>query len=297
MPLAIALAAAAGCDVRPSAVEVDREMVDQLQAALKAGAQASDAGDEAVGFKHSGQFVTISGQFLYDGPAPAPQKINDKITKDQSVCAPGDVYSQELLVDSTSGGIQNVVVYLWTDKNRPVPIHDSAKAPSGAAPHLDQKACVFTPHVMAVHVGLEKLPISNSDPVAHNAKIAGNRGATEDSAFPPNSSGSYTLKAEETAPIPVSCAIHPWMNAYLLPRENGYFAVTDKEGKFTIENLPAGDKLMIAVWHESSSDRAGFVRVAADGVKAEKRGFSITLEDGSAPNLSIKLPPSAFSVQ
>ena len=41
------------------------------------------------------------------------------------------------------------------------------------------------------------------------------------------------------------------MVAYMLPRENGYFAVTDAEGRFEIANLPAGEPLEFQVWHES----------------------------------------------
>ena len=43
------------------------------------------------------------------------------------------------------------------------------------------------------------------------------------------------------------------MIGYLLPRKNGYFAMTDADGKFEIANVPAGEPLEFQVWHESGA--------------------------------------------
>jgi hypothetical protein len=48
-------------------------------------------------------------------------------------------------------------------------------------------------------------------------------------------------------PSSVSCNIHPWMNAYLVVRENPYFAISDKDGKIEIKNLPVGEHTFV-VW-------------------------------------------------
>jgi hypothetical protein len=56
---------------------------------------------------------------------------------------------------------------------------------------------------------------------------------------------------EERVPSKVACNIHPWMSGYLVVRENPYFAVSDKDGKLTIKNVPAG-KWTFQFWHEKS---------------------------------------------
>ena len=54
-------------------------------------------------------------------------------------------------------------------------------------------------------------------------------------------------KAE--GPITIKCDFHRWMSAYLWVMDHPFFAVTDREGRFSIPGLPAG-KYTLAAWHE-----------------------------------------------
>jgi hypothetical protein len=54
------------------------------------------------------------------------------------------------------------------------------------------------------------------------------------------------------------------MNSYMLVRDNPYFAVTDKDGNFSIKNIPVGEHTFV-VWHETGY----LVDVTVDG-KATK---------------------------
>ena len=49
--------------------------------------------------------------------------------------------------------------------------------------------------------------------------------------------------------VPFKCDVHGWMNAYVGVLEHPYFAVTDKDGKFSLKTLPAGT-YTIEAWHE-----------------------------------------------
>ena len=49
--------------------------------------------------------------------------------------------------------------------------------------------------------------------------------------------------------IPVRCAMHPWMTAYINVSPTPYYAISDAEGHFRIPNLPPGDYTLAAV-HE-----------------------------------------------
>jgi hypothetical protein len=67
------------------------------------------------------------------------------------------------------------------------------------------------------------------------------------------------------------------MNAYLLIREDPYSAVTDKDGKFTIKNLPAGEHTF-KVWHQN-----GFLtNVTVDGKAAmwARGAVKVTIKAG-----------------
>ena len=62
------------------------------------------------------------------------------------------------------------------------------------------------------------------------------------------------------------------MSAYLLPRKNGYFAVTAADGSFEIPNVPAGEKLEFQVWHESAAGAGGGLVVTTPEAKDARSG-------------------------
>jgi hypothetical protein len=47
--------------------------------------------------------------------------------------------------------------------------------------------------------------------------------------------------------IPIKCNQHPWMQMYLSVLSSPYFAVTGKDGKFTLAGLPPGTYTIAAV--------------------------------------------------
>ena len=66
----------------------------------------------------------------------------------------------------------------------------------------------------------------------------------------------------DSAPLVGTCGVHPWMSCYIWVVDNPYFAITDRDGNYTMKNVPAG-KCRIAVWHEV----LGYQNV--DGFKGE----------------------------
>src|SRR5205814_6500635 len=48
------------------------------------------------------------------------------------------------------------------------------------------------------------------------------------------------------------CDVHPWMFAWVTVVDHPYFAITDKEGKFTIKNVPAG-KYTVTALHRKAA--------------------------------------------
>jgi hypothetical protein len=303
---AVALTVVAGCDTRTTPQQApDLAVADALRARLVVAEEGEDAAAKVIEFKHDGGYATIKGRFKLAGAPPARPSINDKILKDQAVCAPAgkQVLSERLIVDEASGGISNVVVYLMTEKNRPIPVHESAAKPREGAPAtLDNKACLFVPHVLAVHRGIGSLKITNSDSVAHNANISAAAGAAFNTLINQADATTYALTAEEPVPVPVTCTVHTWMKGYVMPRDNGYFAVTDAQGRFEIPNLPAGDKVTLAVWHEATGNRGagGYLKdfkASDEKIKAAKQGFTVVLEKDMPLDVEFEVAASAFPAQ
>ncbi|MEX2187035.1 MAG: hypothetical protein WD875_09590 [Pirellulales bacterium] len=279
----------------------DPSEVEALSKLFAAGEQNTGKTPVAATFQHTGGFQTITGRIRYDGTPPARPSMLSSITKDREICVPGgaDILSEKLIVNGQNNGIANVVLYLKTEKGRVVPIHESAQSPAGTTPTIDNKACEFVPHVAVVHVGLGSVALKNLDPVAHNMNIQSRTNRAANFTLPPNSSSTFELTAEEPMPFPVSCTIHPWMKGYVHVRGNGYFAVTDEDGKFKIENLPTGDNLTIQVWHEAAGrSDGGFVNsmtIGGDAANAIKGGFTVTLDKDAAPaELDIAVPPASL---
>ena len=84
------------------------------------------------------------------------------------------------------------------------------------------------------------------------------------------------------------------MKGYMIPRENGYFAVTDENGAFEIPNLPAGTEVEIQIWHESISN---FSTLQSDaGLKVARNGrFKVTLPENGEVSSSFVVPAAALS--
>ena len=75
----------------------------------------------------------------------------------------------------------------------------------------------------------------------------------------------FGLTKPEIIPIKISCSIHTWMQGVVLVQDHPYMAVTDKDGRFELKNLPAG-KLTIKVWQE----KIGYVQSVNVDNKATK---------------------------
>jgi plastocyanin len=112
---------------------------------------------------------------------------------------------------------------------------------------MDQKNLIFIPHVLPILVGT-MVDFHNSDTIPHNVyspdEVAGkmNLGTWrkgEKRAYVFNKLGSAAIL----------CHVHPEMEAYIVILQNPHFAVTKKNGKFFIENVPAG-QYHLKVWHK-----------------------------------------------
>lgn len=167
------------------------------------------------------------------------------------------------------GGLGDVVVYIkdgLTGKTFEVP----------ATPvEVDQKACEYLPYVATVQTG-QKIMVKNSDAFMHNVNVQftdpGNKPANPNQAQMAGSKPFQYSFAKPEVFLKFKCDVHPWMFSYLTVVDHPFHAVTDKDGKFTIKNVPAGKYTVEAVHrktHPGGKGVAQEVTVAADGAKAD----------------------------
>ena len=237
------------------------------------GASAPSAGG-------SGTFV---GRAVFDGTRPAPGVIYKKgaADKDPSVCsASGDIPKEDLVV-SESNGIANVFVFL--DK---APAGFKAVAPTEPV-LFDQQNCRFTTHALFAQVG-QTVRLMNDDDVLHNTRCSGVRnGSLNNTVGKKDRTGiALVYKRAEREPFPVKCDLHSWMSAYHLVLEHPFAAVSDAEGNFKIENLPAGT-YQFKVWHERGDG-------GKPGLLESK--YKVVIKGGDNPAVEIKADAKKFGL-
>ncbi|WP_373651187.1 MULTISPECIES: hypothetical protein [unclassified Schlesneria] len=203
----------------------------------------------------SAQWGTVKGQVLLDGEPPAKtQKVlvvkGDAQAKDAAVCAAQDVPNESLVVNPTSKGIANVVVYL---QKKPAKIAPSVAKSEKSQVTFDQAGCRFLPHVLLVRTDQTVLVLSD-DEAAHNTHTYPIKNRQDNFVVAPKDRTGVSVKpltVAERLPVKVKCDIHPWMEAYWVIVDHPYAAITDENGEFTITDLPVGSHEFI-VWQETA---------------------------------------------
>lgn len=115
-------------------------------------------------------------------------------------------------------------------------------SPSGSRPSMASENMRFTPEVLPVLAGTSVV-FPNNDDMIHNAFSI-----SEAKKF---DFGRYGYGEENSALfdkpglVSVYCKIHPKMAGYILVLSNPYFTVTDKEGNYSLEGVPAGNYTLV----------------------------------------------------
>jgi hypothetical protein len=234
------------------------------------------------------EYATIKGRVTYDGEPPDPGKITSREDfqkhDDKAKCeeAPEDLVGQAWKV-SADKGVADVVIWVKPPEGKYFPIPPNDKKTWKEKPELDQPHCAFHPHVQVLYpedaeghkTGQKFTVVNNSKNLNHNTKWSGG---------PKNSAGNQNIPPGKTipiefhpdrAPVEFQCDFHKWMNAYAWVFDHPYAAVTDKDGKYEIKNVPAGVKLQIIAWHEGANSGAatldqGFVLPEGKGSRNGK---------------------------
>jgi hypothetical protein len=274
----ILVAVGSGCsDSRVRQPVVDGGAVERLRTELVSSTTAADGG-EAEGATGTG-WGTLKGRFVFAG-TPADAKALS-VDKDTEVCSKdgGKLLDRSLLVDPSTKGLANVVVFV----RRSSRVRESA--PADAPLVFDQKQCEFITPVFAARVGQE-IDVHNSDPVGHNTNISG----TSFNQLIPAGNGTLFKPAAETAmPTAVTCNIHPWMKAYIVFRKDGYVGVSAADG-------PAGEMLEFQVWHERSTGPNQALGLAQPDLNWTPKGrFQVKIEADEVKDIgTLEVPAAAL---
>jgi carboxypeptidase family protein len=165
----------------------------------------------------------------------------------------GKAVDESLLV-SPKGDLADVFVYIKRG------LEDKKFEAPSTPVVIDQSGCWFHPRVLGVQTN-QPLKIINSDPVTHNIHPMAEINREWNHSQGPGDAPLNRKFVKPEIMIPVKCNIHSWMHAYIGVVDNPYFAVSDKDGSFEINNLPPGT-YTIAFWQERLGNQEQEITVA-----------------------------------
>jgi plastocyanin len=215
----------------------------------------------------SAAFAEIKGKVTLDGKAPEMKEIDMSAVKE---CAAqhADPVTEQTVVADDKGNLANVIVAIKKAEGQEL----AGEAPSEPAV-LDQKGCMYEPHVVAMMAGQEMV-IKNDDPFLHNVHALSTVNPPFNFGQPTKDQegkklGADAPKAEEY--FRVKCDVHPWMSAYIGVFEHPFFAVTKEDGTFEIDTKGLADgEYTLTFWHEKfASETPAEAKVTVKDGKAE----------------------------
>jgi plastocyanin len=223
----------------------------------------------------------VKVRFEYGGAAPAQPVL--KPDKDTEFCGKTELLDESLIVNPENKGIQNVVVYVYTGRGGS---KVDEVAPKNKKHTLANDKCRFEPHIVIAQTG-DTLVVTNPDEVGHNANLQFLSNTPQNFLIPAGQQKEVPLELPEPTLIPVDCNIHPWMKAKVLVLEHPYAAVSDKNGDLLIKGVPAGEKLIFRVYHETGK----FAGVEVQGEEISRRNtFEVEVKAGQNDLGTVVMP-------
>lgn len=183
---------------------------------------------------------TLKGHVKYDGKPPKKKTLRMDADPVCGAAHTDRVYNENFKM-AEDGSMEEALIYIKD-------VSYSEGVPSEPT-ILDQKGCVYVPHVFGMIAG-QQLLIKNSDATLHNIHSLPKINKEFNFAMPKVvKEKKSTFSKSEPDPFYIKCDVHPWMKTWVLVSDHPYFAVTDAKGNFSIDGIPAGTYEVVC-WQE-----------------------------------------------
>jgi len=200
----------------------------------------------------------ITGRIAFEGTPPMPKDLPATPEQQKGCCPDGSAVplgDPTLQIDA-KGGLANAVIT--------IDVAGAKVEPSKEPLVIDQKRCVFEPHVAVLHAG-STVQFMNSDSVTHNVRASSLKNDSFNWVMVPGGKESVVFAKPDR--VMIGCDYHPWMSMIVFVTETPHYAVSAKDGTFSIPGLKAGT-YKAKVWHEKLGRQEIEVVVKDDGSSA-----------------------------
>ena len=212
----------------------------------------------AIGLFSAGQIACgtdIVGVITLKGTPPAEKEITPLMENPDCAKMHPTAPTTHFYVVGAKGELADVIVSLKG-------VTGKSTGASAAPAVLDQKGCLYTQQIIAIQTG-QKITVKNSDNCVHNVDSI----PTVDGNVPHNdvqmiggADLTYTYAKPEMF-LKFQCDIHKWMFAWVSVFDSPYYAISDKDGKLVIKNVPPG-KYTVEANHRKLGAQTQDVEVA-----------------------------------
>jgi hypothetical protein len=243
---------------------------------LLAATSLSAADTKTPAAQHASGWGTVRGVVQVEGELPVLPLLAQKgrtiyyrgslldaangIPRKPAGLFPEDIPDRSVIVDSTSRGLANVLVYL---KRRPAHVHPERDRAPTETINIVWKDWKFEPRAVVLRTG-QKIIVRPASPTtqmqvyampnrnhAFNQLIGGMGKQSFETSFA--NPELLPLRVENQFGLEMARA-EPPSHAYWLILDHPYAAITTSDGKFEVPDLPAGEH-ELTIWHE----RMGYV--------------------------------------
>lgn len=169
--------------------------------------------------------------------------------------------------NETTTDLNSTIIYL-------IPTDSASVAPRPTRTSMAMSGRAFVPRLRVVTPG-SRVDFPNQDPFSHNT-FSTTRGATFDLGLYPAGKSKDAIFSRAGA-FPIYCNIHPRMTAFVVVVPTTWVAQAGNDGRWTIENVPAG-RYVLHVWHERAKETETAIVVPVSGLAnvatpLDARGF------------------------
>lgn len=192
--------------------------------------------------------ATVQGKVTFSGAVPEPKAFELRRYYDREYCATlSDGNGHRLLKEvnvGPDGGLRDVVVVVeGIEKGKPFTFTDA---------EVEASLCQFLPFVTVVS-DKRRVTVFNRDPVSHDIQgYAYDQSGVDIVLHRPALHVSGTTDVVQLVKgrkiFTMQCGMHPYMQNWGYAIDNPYYAVTNLNGSFAINDLPAGT-YHIKAWH------------------------------------------------